>query len=305
MKIPKSTIEYIKKLFFAFCLACLTAGGAVAQTERLRSQINTIIREADATVGVAVIFDGRDTLTVNNKCGYPTMSVYKFHQALAVLDYLDRNGLPLETELFIRKEDLKPDTYSPLRDARPEGAFRMSIGELLRYSISLSDNNACDVLFRYVGGTEVVDRFVAALGVSDVVIAATEEEMHEKIENQYLNHTSPLAAARLLELFRAEPLFAVEYKIFLMKTMLGSVTGPDKLKGRLPQDVAVAHKTGSASRDQTGMQVADNDVGIVRLPDGRVYSIAVFVMNSRESDETNAALIARISEAVFRYFSEK
>ena len=49
------------------------------------------------------------------------------------------------------------------------------------------------------------------------------------------------------------------------------------------------------------MKIADNDIGFVRLPDGREYSIAVFVMDSREDDRTNAAVIARISRLVYDY----
>lgn len=81
------------------------------------------------------------------------MSVFKFHQALAVADFLDRNGLPLSTPLPIWESDLLPDTYSPLRDAYPQGGIEMSIGELLVYTLQLSDNNACDLLFRYIGGS--------------------------------------------------------------------------------------------------------------------------------------------------------
>ena len=52
------------------------------------------------------------------------MSTFKVSLALAVLERLDKQGLPLETELFISKPDLHPDTYSPLREARPEGNFK-------------------------------------------------------------------------------------------------------------------------------------------------------------------------------------
>ena len=51
--------------------------------------------------------------------------------------------------------------------------------------------------------------------------------------------------------------------------------------------------------------VADNDIGIVRLPDGRSYSIAVFVKDSREDDRTNAAVIARISRLVYDYATRR
>lgn len=166
------------------------------------------------------------------------------------------------------------------------------MAELLAYSVAQSDNNVCDLLFRFLGGPEVVNRYIAGLGVGETEIAADEETMHRRTDNQYLNWTTPLAAVRLLELFRRGKLLSAESGDFLLKTMFATETGPDKLRGLLPPGVAVAHKTGSAFRDAQGVMVADNDIGIVRLPDGRSYSIAVFVMDSREDDRTNAAVIA-------------
>ena len=47
------------------------------------------------------------------------------------------------------------------------------------------------------------------------------------------------------------------------------------------------------------MKTADNDAGLVILPDGRKYYIAAFVMDSYETDEDNANIIARISRMVY------
>lgn len=269
----------------------------------LKEQLDSLLQGKRARVGVAVIFEDRDTFTYNNQYHYPLMSVFKFHQALAVLDYLDKKQLPLDTEIWIRKADLLPDTYSPLREERPDGEFPISIGELLGYSVSQSDNNACDILFRFIGGTAVVDQYIRTLGIEDFKIEATEEKMHEVIDYQYLNWTTPLAAVRLMEKFRTEALFQTPvYKEFLEKLMVETVTGRDKLKAGLPQGVVLGHKTGSSDRDGSGLKFGDNDLGFVCLPDGRQYSIAVFVMDSHEDDKTNAALIAEISRKVYDYF---
>lgn len=270
-----------------------------ARTGALERDIRVVADSVRATVGVAVVFGEGDTLVVNNAHRYPTMSVYKFHQALALLDSLDRAGLPLTTRIPVLRSDLLSDTWSPLRDARPEGGYELTAAELLDYSVAQSDNNVCDLLFRFLGGPETVNRYVARLGVGRTAIVADEETMHRRPDNQYLNWTTPLAAVRLLERFRSGELLSAEYGDFLLETMFGTMTGPDKLRGLLPADVAVAHKTGSAFRDAQGVMVADNDIGIVRLPDGRSYSIAVFVMDSREDDRTNAAVIARISRLVY------
>lgn len=112
----------------------------------LEQALRTLVERKRAETGIAVILNGTDTVTVNDAGRYPMMSVFKFHQALAVADFLDRNGLPLSTPLPIRESDLLPDTYSPLRDAYPQGGIEMSIGELLVYTLQLSDNNACDLL---------------------------------------------------------------------------------------------------------------------------------------------------------------
>ena len=121
----------------------LTALTPLYSQEPLAQQLKSIIENKKATVGIAVLYNGKILVTVNDKAGYPMMSTFKFPLALAVLERLDKQGLPLETELFISKPDLHPDTYSPLREARPEGNFKITIGELLKYSVALSDNNAC------------------------------------------------------------------------------------------------------------------------------------------------------------------
>lgn len=285
----------------AVCLL-LTLPCVQAQ-DRLTKELDSLLQDKRATVGVAVVLDGCETFTYNNQLRFPLMSVFKFHQALAVLDYLDREQLPLDTEIFVRKADLLPDTYSPLREARPKGEFKMSVGELLRYSVSESDNNACDILFRYMGGTDVVDSYIRTLGITDFKIEATEEDMHKSFKHQYLNWTTPLAAVRVLEKFRTETLFRDSaYKEFLERIMVAAVTGRDKLKAGLPPEVILGHKTGSSDRDESGIKAGDNDLGFVCLPDGGQYSIAVFVKDSGEDDKTNAALIAAISQKIYEYY---
>ena len=285
----------------AVCLL-LTLPCVQAQ-DRLTKELDSLLQDKRATVGVAVVLDGCETFTYNNQLRFPLMSVFKFHQALAVLDYLDREQLPLDTEIFVRKADLLPDTYSPLREARPKGEFKMSVGELLRYSVSESDNNACDILFRYMGGTDVVDSYIRTLGITDFKLEATEEDMHKSFKHQYLNWTTPLAAVRVLEKFRTETLFRDSaYKEFLERIMVETVTGRDKLKAGLPPEVILGHKTGSSDRDESGIKAGDNDLGFVCLPDGGQYSIAVFVKDSGEDDKTNAALIAAISQKIYEYY---
>lgn len=272
---------------------------ACAQQFSLESIVKSVTDGKKATVGVAVITDEGNVQAVNDTVRFPLMSVFKFHGALAVLHQLDQQQLPLETELLIGKDDLLPKTYSPLRDKYPNGNIKMSVADLLRYSISLSDNNACDILLKYVGGPEVVDAYVKKQGVDGFSISATEQIMNGKVGNERLNWTVPSSAAQVLKVFFDRPLFASPYKNFLEQIMIETSTGLNKLRAGLPTDVILGHKTGSSLRTQEGVRLADNDAGFVRLPNGKQYYIAVFVMHSLEDDATNAAMVADISRKVY------
>lgn len=279
----------------------LTVSYAFSQKDKLEYDIEKIIEGKQATVGVGLIIDGRDTLIINNNYQYPTLSVYKFHQALAVLHYMQENNIPLEEKVFVTKDDLLPNTHSPLRDSNPDGNYYISLGDLMKYSVSKSDNNACDILFKYIGGTKEVDQYIRNTGIKDFQIAATEAEMHESFENQYLNWSTPFSAVCLLEEFKNKNLLAPTYQDFLWETMVGTTTGGNKIKGLLPKDVIVAHKTGSSFRNEDRLKAAENDIAIVSLPNGNKYSLAIFVKDSKESDDVNAEIIANISKAVYDY----
>lgn len=91
----------------------------------------------------------------------------KYPQALAVLHYLHQHNQPLFTKIFIPKEALLDDTYSPLRDKYPGGNIYMPIDQLLDYTIQKSDNNACDILFNYTGGVSYTDSYIRSLGINN------------------------------------------------------------------------------------------------------------------------------------------
>lgn len=296
----------MNRTLVSVCLSIATTLVFAQSSSCLEEKIASLVQQKQATVGVAVVFDGRDTVSFNKSVHFPMMSVFKFHQALAVLDHLDKRQLPLTTPIFVSKSALLPNTYSPLRDARPEGNFNLSVAELLKYSVSQSDNNACDILFTYLGGPEVVQKYISSLGLRNFSITATEAQMHEGFDKQYLNWITPLDAVRLVEIFRKKGLYTdAIYQNFLEDTMTATITGANKLKALLPPTLAVAHKTGSSDRNAAGLKAGDNDLGFVTLPDGRQYSIVVFVMNSIEDDLTNAAIIAEISKIVYNYYTQK
>lgn len=89
-----------------------------------------------------------------------------------------------------------------------------------------------------------------------------------------------------------------------MKIMLGTQTGTNKIVEQLPKGTPAAHKTGSSSIKDNVLTIAENDMGIITLPNGKHYAIAVYVSNSKESEAENCKIISNISKAVWDNFNK-
>ena len=289
----------------AWNLTLLTSLSSFGQPP-LRQQIADILATKKAEIGVAIYaLESKDTLTWHNATHYPMQSVYKFPLALAVLHQVDQGKLSLEQKIQVSKTDLHPDTWSPMREKYPNGNATLPLSEILRYTVSESDNNGCDILFRLVGGTEKVHDYIQRLGVKAIAIRATEEEMHQSWDVQFTNWCTPFAMAQLLQAFQQKKILSPQSQAFLWKLMVETPTGPDRLKGQLPAATVVAHKTGTSGTNAQGITAAFNDAGILTLPNGKHVVVVVFVSNSKEDAKTNAQIIADIAKATWDYFKDK
>ncbi len=290
----------IKSTIIASVLLCLCCMSAAAG-KGLREDIGQVLEGKRATIGVAVIC-GDMVLTVNNDRKYPIMSVFKLHVAVTALRKMDSEDIPIDSAVFVRSEQLHEDTYSPLRDKFPGQNLMISYRDLLGYTVSHSDNNTCDLLIDFVDGIRAVDSCMRSIGLTDLSLNQTEVDMHEDILNSYKNWSTPLSVARLLEKIYAGGILSTEHFAFLEQTLLGCSSGTDKLSAGLPSDVPLAHKTGHSDRLPDGRMIGDADAGVIYLPDGRKCYVSVLIMDSMETDEVNAGVMAEIARIVYGYF---
>ena len=265
----------------------------------LRDDLRAYVNKVDATVGVAVMTADGDTLTVNNEVRYPMMSVFKFHQALAVSDYLDRNGLSLDEMVKVTPADLQLNTWSPIKDKYP-GGVELSVGDMLGYTLQWSDNLGCNVLFDRFVSPEATEAFIHGLGVDGVEIRHDEEDMYRNHTASYENWSSPYAAVQLLDKFVEGKAVGEPYYSFIRYLMLTCTTGTGRLAAPFKgSDYIVGHKTGSGYVNADGRLMACNDIGFVLSPDGRKqYLIAVFVRDSGLAEKDTEAVIATVSRMV-------
>ncbi len=295
-----SLVNFILAVFILFFIN----SAAFSQVEPLRMQISEIVRHAEGHVGVAIMnLESGDTLTVNDDYCYPMQSVYKFPLALAVLSEVDKGSLALDQKVRLTKENLHPNTWSPLRKKYPDGNADVMLSEIIKYTISVSDNNGCDILFNLIGGPSKVNQYIHNLGIKNMSIVATEEEMHKDWAVQYKNCSTPSAMVKLLNKFYSDSILSAASKDFLWNVMSMNVFVSKRISGELPAGTVVAHKTGTSDVNDDGIAAATNDAGIVILPNGNHLAIAVFVSDSPENSGTRDKVIADISRAAWDYFT--
>ena len=264
----------------------------------LKQRLSDIIGQHD--VGVCVI-TGRDTIGLNLDKEYELCSVMKFHQAVALAQYL---GYPavLQQEVDVKAEELRSDTWSPMRAEARDHDFRISVPGLLNYTLQMSDNNACDVLFdRFITPIET-DSILRLQGLSDFGIAFNEAEMHADPSLSRCNYSTPRSAAAFMDnFFRNDTTMAgaVVKAVMVRKSEFGR----NRIPAGVSSSTGVYHKTGTGFDKPGNVISAVNDVAFITYPrpDGSIggYTLAVFISDWAGGMENAEKLIADISEATW------
>ena len=291
----KSTLNVVTLIVFF----SLISDSAFSQIDSLRLRIQQIIQHKNARVGIAIHgMKDDDTVSINGAETFPLFSVVKFPTAIAVLHLVDEQKLSLDSNIHFVKSTLDTFTFSPIRDEITKTEFDLNIRELLYYSVSRSDNIAYEKLVELSGGINVIGNYVHSLQ-SDIIIQATGKD---GLTAYTKNTATPIAMNQLLVKAYREKFLSQNGYDLLWKLMKATKNASNRLKGLLPEGAVVMHKPGTSGADNDGVNMAFNDVGVVLLPNGKHFFISVFITNSKESDEVNAAIIAEISKAAWDYY---
>ncbi|WP_018336725.1 class A beta-lactamase, subclass A2 [Butyricimonas synergistica] len=281
--------------------------GSVLYTGMLTDTISKIVSGYPGEIGVAVIINNMDTVTVNNKSIYPMMSVFKLHQAIAVCNDFDRKGLSLDSLMCIKRDELDPRTWSPMMKEHSEPVISLTVKDLLRYTLIQSDNNASNIMFKELVSVARTDSFIATLiPRTSFRIAYTEGEMSVDHDKAYSNYTSPLGAAMLMNRLFTDSLVSREKQCFMMNTLEECITGKDRIVAPLlgKEGITIAHKTGSGYINENGELAAHNDVAYIRLPNNVCYSLAVFVKDFKGNEAQASKAVACVSAIVYALLAQ-
>jgi len=315
---------------FSIFLICVTPAAWSADVSILRAEIEKLIPRAGGGVGVAIkhIESGTE-LMINADEKYPMASAFKLPILVELFYQRAAGKLSLDDRVEIAAGDLHvgSGSISQLFDAP---SVQLRIRHLINLMMRISDNSAADILLNKAGAANVSSR-MRALGLETIRVDRTTQEMI--LDQSGLDYSSngKLPLAELRERLQAiDPQTATraneefskvekdvssprDMNILLEKIFRGEIvdrstsdeiiqilkqcqTGLTRIRGLLPQDTVVAHKTGTIGG-------TTNDTGIVFLPyRGDHLVITVFTKDAKAPPAERERVIAEISRYAYDYF---
>jgi beta-lactamase class A len=311
-----------------------TQQGTAQGLDRLRSSIEAAFRPAEGVIGVSIKhLETNASLAVNGDEPFPMASTFKLPVLVELHAMVKGGGLRWDDIVQITPTDqhLGSGDLTPIYD--PPGVA-LSMRNLANLMMMISDNSAADICLARAGAARVTAR-MRSLGIEGIRVDRSCQELILDYGERDTAKLKDLARDDLSEALRRDPRprtiesrFAADDRVaadlrdsatpnamvaLLEKIWRGEAvgreasnamldllkrcrTGENRLRGLLPPNTVLAHKTGTLGG-------VVNDIGIIELPD-RAGHVAIAVMSKR----TRAPLaevertIAHVGRYAYDYF---
>ncbi|WP_298192976.1 serine hydrolase [Novosphingobium sp.] len=280
--------------------------GSSLQTAReaaIESQVSAIVAQGRGRIGVAAVdLDGSGQILINGDMPFPMASTAKIAVAATYLSGVEQGRLRLDQQFPMMVPVAESaDARGAVAAVRP--GMVMSAQSLMELSITRSDNHATDGLIAAVGGIGAVNTWLSRIGVSGqhldhtmATLVRDDGQVNPVTTIDTRTSSTPRAMVQLLAAIDRGGALSPESRAVLLDTMTRTSTGKNRIRSGLPEGVVFAHKTGTLAG-------VTDDVGIVRLPDGRHLAIAIFVTGP-EGHTAHAGMIAQIARVLYDGFSQ-
>ncbi|HWO09018.1 MAG TPA: class A beta-lactamase [Polyangiaceae bacterium] len=199
-------------------------------------------------------------------------STFKWVLAAQVLARVDRSLLSLAERIPYGPADVLE--HAPVaRQHVNEGS--MSVEDLARASVVVSDNTAANLLLAKLGGPAGFTQFVRSVGDSTTRLDRIEPELNGNLPGDERDTTSPRAMVHLMGQILTGSVLSSAGRERLLGWLKACETGKNRLRAGLPPEWVVGDKTGTGD-------TACNDVAIAFPPGRAPVLIAVYLSHDVE-----------------------
>jgi beta-lactamase class A len=296
------------------------------QISEAQRELERIVAGVDGSVGAVAwpVGEPRRAVGVNADELYPTASTLKIPLLYSLYQMVDAGEIDLSRRVRVEPQHRVPGS-GVLQDLDP--GLEPTIRDLAILMTVVSDNQATDMLYNIVG-TERIHASLDALGLRRTRIPLTTRALlydYVGLDPRNPRHTYDLARQKMRageynydgmawsdregsgnDLTTPREMAtlcdAIEQGIGISPTAREGIIDimkrqkfNDRIPARLPEEIEVAHKTGS-------IKGVRNDAGIVYAP-GRPYVIALFSKGLAD-ERAGISALADLSRVVWETFGE-
>jgi len=257
-------------------VSLLFASPALAQLSptlsELEMRITATAQENPGEYGIAALdLETGELVGVNTDMAFPMASTMKIAVAAAYLADVDAGRRSL--------------------DDRIAGSAAY---ELMDQMMVRSNNHATDLLIARLGGPASVDAWLDEHEIEGIRVDRTIAQLLAARRDLWEDKdtSTPRAMLELLRRIDSGEVLSPASKSLLLDMMRRCSTGRNRIKGLMPENAVVEHKTGT-------LNGYTSDVGFLTLPNGHRVAVAFFARGG----SNRPAVIATAARAIYDGFS--
>jgi beta-lactamase class A len=218
-------------------------------------------------------------------------STFKASLAAFVLARVDRGEDQLSAMVNYGEKDLLD--YAPVAKQNL-AAGAMSVSDMCKATVELSDNTCANLLLARSGGPEALTAFWRATGDTVSRLDHNEPELNRSPPGDPHDTTTPTAMAGNLRRFVLGDVLSPGSREHLTEWMVGCKTGNNRLRGGLPKDWKIGDKTGNNGKDASG------DIAIAWPKAGGPVLICAYTQGGSPTPPQFEAIFAEVGRMVGR-----
>ncbi|MDE1176867.1 MAG: class A beta-lactamase [Edaphobacter sp.] len=286
MRTPTITRRHALATIAAAAVAPRTLFAAPAD---LSTTLNAIETKSKGRLGVTILFPDGKRMTHRGDERFPMCSTFKFLEAAVVLQRVDAGKETLDRSIQINQSDLLE--YAPVSAQHVGGS--LTVAELCKAAITVSDNTAANLLMASFGGPPAITAFARSIGDTFTRLDRTETTLNEGTPGDPRDTTTPNAMVGNLQRILFGDVLKPASRQQLTDWMLANTTGKAKFVAGLPTDWKVADKTGA------GGHGSNNDIGVLYPPTGKPILIASYLTETTLTTDEKNAIHADVARSLF------
>ncbi|MEP6541334.1 serine hydrolase [Microcoleus vaginatus GB1-A2] len=254
----------------------------------LKTQVQVLATENPSLkAGVFLVdLDTGSYLNFNGDTAFASASTIKVPILVAFFQAVEEGRVQLDQMLTLKSEHIVGGS-GEMQDDAPGKKY--SALEVAKKMIVVSDNTATNMMIELLGGAEVLNQHFANWGLRATVLRNNLPDL------EGTNTTSPQDLINIIAQIDRGNLVSVKSRDRILQIMRQTQNASLLPKG-LGEGSIIAHKTGN-------IDTMLADAGMVDLPNGKRYLVAVMVKHSPETEKPAQTLIRDISRMSYRYLN--